>query len=286
MEPRARACHKSLTVSIITVPSDGWRYAKYLVLINNLLMHAITGKALKKAVRAPKVQVPFMALGVPMLMMGAMGAVSSPAQAFTVIAQPTASYISSTQLIDISSIAEGEYPISSITDGIQTVGFSSDVEKRTVGVTWTTWGSPPATESSTPSVLYSDSASQLLTLSLPSAIFGFELEPADVTDVFSYTANFYSGTSLVGSITQSVDGNAGAILFAASDNSPFTSVNISGGDTTGFAMAQFRYAVQQPQQQVPGPLPILGVVAAFVYSRKLRRRIKESKALPVASAIG
>jgi hypothetical protein len=36
---------------------------------------------------------------------------------------------------------------------------------------------------------------------------------------------------------------------------------------------------------VPGPLPLFGVAAAFVYSRKLRKRIARSKALPVVSAI-
>ena len=37
---------------------------------------------------------------------------------------------------------------------------------------------------------------------------------------------------------------------------------------------------------VPGPLPLLGVGAAFGYSRKLRKRIKTSKNLEVISAIG
>lgn len=32
-------------------------------------------------------------------------------------------------------------------------------------------------------------------------------------------------------------------------------------------------------QHVPGPLPILGVVAAFGWSRKLRNRIKAAKAV-------
>lgn len=36
---------------------------------------------------------------------------------------------------------------------------------------------------------------------------------------------------------------------------------------------------------VPGPLPLLGVGAAFGYSRKLRKRIVSSKVLPVANAI-
>lgn len=40
-----------------------------------------------------------------------------------------------------------------------------------------------------------------------------------------------------------------------------------------------------PTSSVPGPLPALGAVAAFGYSRKLRKRIKNSKQLPVASAI-
>ena len=36
---------------------------------------------------------------------------------------------------------------------------------------------------------------------------------------------------------------------------------------------------------VPGPLPLLGVAAAFGYSRKLRKRIKESKSLSLVGAI-
>jgi hypothetical protein len=36
---------------------------------------------------------------------------------------------------------------------------------------------------------------------------------------------------------------------------------------------------------VPGPFPLLGATAAFGYSRKLRKRIAQSKAVPVASAI-
>jgi len=37
--------------------------------------------------------------------------------------------------------------------------------------------------------------------------------------------------------------------------------------------------------EVPGPLPLLGVAAAFGYSRKLRKRIKDSKSLQLAGAI-
>jgi hypothetical protein len=38
--------------------------------------------------------------------------------------------------------------------------------------------------------------------------------------------------------------------------------------------------------EVPAPLPLLGVGAAFGYSRNLRKRIKTSKAPEVMSAIG
>jgi hypothetical protein len=38
-------------------------------------------------------------------------------------------------------------------------------------------------------------------------------------------------------------------------------------------------------QPAPGPLPLFGGAAAFGYSRKLRKRIVRSKALPVDSAI-
>jgi hypothetical protein len=41
-----------------------------------------------------------------------------------------------------------------------------------------------------------------------------------------------------------------------------------------------------PMPQVPGPIPLFGVAAAFGYSRKLRKRIKTSKLPEVMSAIG
>jgi hypothetical protein len=44
------------------------------------------------------------------------------------------------------------------------------------------------------------------------------------------------------------------------------------------------YAFRVDAQSVPGPLPILGIGAAFGFSRKLRKRINYSK-LPAASAI-
>jgi len=50
-------------------------------------------------------------------------------------------------------------------------------------------------------------------------------------------------------------------------------------------IANFTFDDASPMAAVPGPLPLLGVGAAFGYSRKFRKRIVSSKVLPVASAI-
>jgi len=50
-------------------------------------------------------------------------------------------------------------------------------------------------------------------------------------------------------------------------------------------IANFTFDDASPMAAVPGPLPLLGVGAAFGYSRKLRKRIVSSKVLPVAGAI-
>ena len=195
----------------------------------------------------------------------------APSHAFSTFTSPDSLYLSSTTLIDISGIPEFT-SLTSVTDGTQTVSFSGTVQKRQVGSSWLTWGSPPATESSTPPVLFYTGDSLTLSLSSPSSIFGFELEPNNFSQ-FSYTASYYSGASLLGSINRSPDGSAGALLYAASTRD-ITRVEISatGTSSQGFAIAQLRYGAGTTS--VPGPLPILGVAAAFGFSRKLRKRIK------------
>ena len=195
----------------------------------------------------------------------------APSHAFSTFTSPDSLYLSSTTLIDISGIPEFT-SLTSVTDGTQTVSFSGTVQKRQVGSSWLTWGSPPATESSTPPVLFYTGDSLTLSLSSPSSIFGFELEP-NIFSQFSYTASYYSGASLLGSINRSPDGSAGALLYAASTRD-ITRVEISatGTSSQGFAIAQLRYGAGTTS--VPGPLPILGVAAAFGFSRKLRKRIK------------
>lgn len=159
---------------------------------------------------------------------------------FTRIPLPDEEYQASTTRIDISGLVDfNNY--TSITDGIQTVTFSSPLNKRTVPSSWQTWSSPPFSEDSTPDVLFNDGNFSLtITLSVPSCTFGFELEPEPFA-IFPYTVSFYSGTTLVGSIFMDVNGDAGARLFAARTCccTVFDRVEITGG--ADFAIAQVRY---------------------------------------------
>jgi len=71
---------------------------------------------------------------------------------FNPISQPTLAYTSSTTLIDISSIPDLTSGITSVTNGVQTLNFDQAMTKASVpSGGWATWGSPPDTESYTPS---------------------------------------------------------------------------------------------------------------------------------------
>src|SRR6516225_11019966 len=71
---------------------------------------------------------------------------------FTPIAQPDAAYTGGTTNLASHIPADGT-ALTSLSDGTETITFSSTVTAATVPSTFTTWGSPPATESSTPRVL-------------------------------------------------------------------------------------------------------------------------------------
>lgn len=169
---------------------------------------------------------------------------------FTVIPQPDQAYQDSTKKIDITGIPEFTM-VPSITDGTQTVTFFDlnmqpvSMIKYTVPISWATWSSPPDSESATPPVLYSNGLDSItMTLSKPVCTFGFELEP-NLRMIFSYTVEFYSGTDLVGSITQDVNGDFGARLFAAKTCccTAFDRVVITAEQPSfGFAIAQVRYS--------------------------------------------
>jgi hypothetical protein len=173
---------------------------------------------------------------------------------FTPVNTPTGSYTSSTTLIPITG--SNGASVASITNGVQTVTFSTNLDIHTVpSGGWATWGAPPNTESATPRVVgtYSALTSLTLTLSAPSYTVGFEVEPSSfVSPTYSITATFMSGATTLGSVTRSVAGNAGALLAAASSGTPITSVVLTiPAAAQGFAIAQFRYATTNPFVTVP-----------------------------------
>ena len=160
---------------------------------------------------------------------------------FAPIASPTAAYTGSTTLIPITGSDGTAVP--SITDGTQTIMFSSALSAATVpSGGWATWGAPPNTESSTPRVLTNFTTNTLtMTLSVPSHTFGFEIEP-DSFGAFLITANFYNGSTLLGTVSRTVNGDAGALLAAGSDTTTITSVVITAASgANGFAVAELRY---------------------------------------------
>ena len=196
----------------------------------------------------------------------------SPARAaINPIPQPDASYQARTTKINI--VDPDFTDLTSITDGTLTITFSAIREVHTVpGGGWSTWSSPPNSESSTPRVLtadnYDPSATTLtLSFSQPLLTFGVEAEP-DPFSVHTITADFYNGATLVGSISLGVDGNAGARLFAAdaTGGTQFTSVVFTSD--ADFALAQFRYSLV-PE---PSTWAIFIVGAVMMVGIRLRRQ--------------
>lgn len=159
----------------------------------------------------------------------------------TVIPQPDAAYRAATTKIDVSSVPEFTV-LDSITDGTLTVDFDIPMMKLSVPNSWLTWSSPPDAESATPAVLWTQGATSLtMDLSMPVTTFGFELEPNPFSqEDFEVDFVFLSGPTIVGTISLTIDGFAGARLFAASTQDlPFDQIIIFG--TSDFAIAQVRY---------------------------------------------
>jgi hypothetical protein len=179
------------------------------------------------------------------------GAVPCFAQ-FTPISSPDASYTGSTTLIPITA-ANGT-PMGSLTGGTTTLTFSNNLNAATVpGGGWGSWNSPPNAETATPRVGSISSATTTFTISLstPQTTFGFEAEPNNLS-AFDFTATFMNGASTVGTITRTVIGSSGSLLFAAASETSFTSVVLTmPAGAGGFALAQFRVA------STPASIPTL-----------------------------
>lgn len=182
---------------------------------------------------------------------------AAPALAqFSPIATPDATYTSGTTVIPISA-ANGT-TLGSLTDGTMTMTLSTNMSAQTVpGGGWSTWNSPPNAESATPRVLarYSSLATQTISFSQPTTAFGVEIEP-DSFGSFSISVDFMNGATTLGTVTRTVNGSAGALLFAASSTTPITSVVITTPlAANGFALAQLRY--RAPAAAATTPVPTL-----------------------------
>lgn len=103
-------------------------------------------------------------------------------------------------------------------------------------------------------------------------------------DYYSTDSIFYDGFGylLNGAFTQIVDNG--------SQGSGFSQFNVVAGDTFGFRVytSDDRYGrgtatISNFSAPVPGPVPLLGVGAAFSYSRRLRRRTSRAHG-PLSSA--
>lgn len=96
--------------------------------------------------------------------------------------------------------------LNSISDGVLTINFTPDVEKRSVYNTWSFWGNPPCVESSIPPwVLFSSFSDSLeLQLSQGVNVFGFELSPNLFYYHYDVKVEYYNGSNLLGTVTRNI----------------------------------------------------------------------------------
>ena len=89
--------------------------------------------------------------------------------------------------------------------------------------------------------------------------------------------------------TSGTTDNSFGPFFQSDGTGSFVVSRVYGNSPTGIyspvGALVTRFNFTPATSSVPGPLPFLGVAAAFSYSRKLRKRIQTCK-LPVKSAIG
>ncbi len=198
---------------------------------------------------------------------------------FTPISTPTPAYTGGTTILAITGA--DLTPAPSLTDGTQTATFSTGLQARTVPGTWATWGSPPNTEGATPRVVTEITGAVTtltITLSASTNTFGFEFEPNAGTQ--SISAAFMDGATTLGTVTRTVAGTSGALLFAASSTTPITSVVLTvPAGAGGFALARLRYeGVPAPAVPLPSTLILCGVGILLLAARGLLERRQSTPA--------
>jgi hypothetical protein len=188
-------------------------------------------------------------------------------------------YQTATTKIDISGIPDLT-TVSSVSGGGLTVTLSDTMTKGSVPSTFTTWGSPPDTESSTPPILNTfnnpNVNTRTLSFSENLSVFGVEVEPG-AFGLHTMTMEFFEGAVLVGSVSRSVDGNAGARILAGESTTPFDSVVITEStpdpDDESFAIAQLRFQTAPAAVPEPATLTLLGLGALSLMGYARRRKV-------------
>jgi len=181
------------------------------------------------------------------------------------ITSPTAEYLASTTLF---SIPGQEFSsLNTLTSGSLTLTFNIFGGKRIVPSSWLTWSSAPESErpagANMDVLFFGDATKVSMQLSRPVSIFGFEAESNQLSEQ-NFNAYFYNGDVQVGSFSRTVNGNAGARLFAFQGG--IDRVEFNGTDK--FAAAFFRYG----DVSVPEPSSVLLTVSGLAGLAFVRRR--------------
>ncbi len=188
---------------------------------------------------------------------------------FLTIPQPSAAYLSSTTLASFTD--PDQTLIGALSVGAETIVYNNSLEEWTVPTTWKQWGTPPAVESATPRVGFTNGNSLLgIGFSKPVSQFGFEVGPNNQQPE-QISAQFFSGTMLVGTITLSPSGSNGALLYAASTSTnPFTSIVVADAASGDFAIAEQRFALASAPEPTTFALSGLALLAGLALIRRKR----------------